>query len=162
MYRPKMGTVKARKLGVWSKIFFFSKMVRDNKNRSGVICLVMLGVGQVGHSLCFNYYLYDVRVYQLQLIILPSSIGTTNIATAVAIFRSPSPRTESTWTPEPWCWTSTRRTTTISPPASRNKLSARKEKKIQSFRFFLKFIQGFVTCLLALAFRSAAVVCKTL
>ena len=36
------------------------------------------------------------------------------------------------------------------------------EKNIQSFRFFLKFIQGFVTCLLALAFRSAAVVCKTL
>ena len=42
-------------------------MVRDNKNRSGVICLVMLGVGQVGHSLCFNYNLYDVRVMTITI-----------------------------------------------------------------------------------------------
>ena len=43
-----MGIVKARKLGVGSKIFFFSKTV-------GIviadICLVMQTVGQAGHAL---------------------------------------------------------------------------------------------------------------
>ena len=48
MYRPKMGIVKARKLGVRSKIFLFSKTVKDDGNRSADICLVMQAVG---HSL---------------------------------------------------------------------------------------------------------------
>ena len=46
MYRPKMGIVKARKLGARSKIFLFSKMVQDYENRSADICLVMQAVGQ--------------------------------------------------------------------------------------------------------------------
>ena len=41
MYRPKMGIVKARKLGLRSKIFLFSKTEQDNGNRSADICLVM-------------------------------------------------------------------------------------------------------------------------
>ena len=51
MYGPKMGITKARKLGVRSKILLFSKTVRDNRNRSADICLVMQAVGQPGHSL---------------------------------------------------------------------------------------------------------------
>ena len=50
MYKPKMGTVKARKLGVRSKIFLFSKMVHDNGNRSADICLVMQAVRRAGHQ----------------------------------------------------------------------------------------------------------------
>ena len=48
---PKMGIAKAGKLGVRSKILLFSKTVRDNRNRSADICLVMQAVGQPGHSL---------------------------------------------------------------------------------------------------------------
>ena len=42
-----MGIVKARKLGVTSKIFLFSKMVQDYENRSADICLVMLELYRV-------------------------------------------------------------------------------------------------------------------
>ena len=42
-----MGIVKARKLGVTSKIFLFSKMVQDYENRSAGICLVMLELYRV-------------------------------------------------------------------------------------------------------------------
>ena len=51
MYLPKMGIVKARKLGVRSKIFLVSKMVKVDGNRSADICLVMHAIGQAGHSL---------------------------------------------------------------------------------------------------------------
>ena len=51
VHRPKIGIVKARKLGARSKIFLFSKTVQDYGNRSANICLVMHAVGQVGHSL---------------------------------------------------------------------------------------------------------------
>ena len=43
--------VKARKLGLMSKIFLFSKMAKDRGNKSADICLVMLAVGQAGNSL---------------------------------------------------------------------------------------------------------------
>ena len=46
-----MGIVKARKLGVKSKIFLLSKMVQDYGKISADICLVMQAVGQEGHSL---------------------------------------------------------------------------------------------------------------
>ena len=46
-----MGIAKAGKLGVRSKILLFSKTVRDNRNRSADISLVMQAVGQPGHSL---------------------------------------------------------------------------------------------------------------
>ena len=46
-----MGIVKARKLGLMSKIFLFSKMAKDRGNKSADICLVMLAVGQAGNSL---------------------------------------------------------------------------------------------------------------
>ena len=45
---PKMGIVKARKLGVRSKLFLFSKTVLDYGNRSADNCLVMQAGG---HSL---------------------------------------------------------------------------------------------------------------
>ena len=45
---PKMGIVKARKLGLRSKLFLFSKMVLDYGNRLGDNCLVMQAGG---HSL---------------------------------------------------------------------------------------------------------------
>ena len=51
MYWPKMGTVKARKLGARSKIFLFSKTVQDCGNRSADICLIIQAVGQAAHSL---------------------------------------------------------------------------------------------------------------
>ena len=51
MYWPKMGIVKARKLGARSKIFLFSKTGWDYENRSADICQVMQTVGQAGHSL---------------------------------------------------------------------------------------------------------------
>ena len=51
MYWPKLRVVKAKKLGVRSKIFLFSKTVQDYWNRSADICLVMKAVGQAGHSL---------------------------------------------------------------------------------------------------------------
>ena len=56
MYRPEMGKVKARKLGVGSKMLVFSKTVQDYGNRLADICLVMLAVGQVGHflSMCIH------------------------------------------------------------------------------------------------------------
>ena len=41
MYRLNMGIVKARKLGLRSKIFSFSNMVQDYGNRSADICLVL-------------------------------------------------------------------------------------------------------------------------
>ena len=50
VYRPKMGIMKARKLGAGSKIFLFSKTVQDCENRSDDICLVMQAIGQAGHS----------------------------------------------------------------------------------------------------------------
>ena len=59
MYRPKIGTVKARKLGVRSKIFLFSEMVQDYRNGSADICQVMQAVGQAGIlSLCVYKDLY--------------------------------------------------------------------------------------------------------
>ena len=51
MYQPKMGILKAKKLGLRSKIFLFSKTVQDYENRSADICLVMQAVGQAEHSL---------------------------------------------------------------------------------------------------------------
>ena len=51
IYPPKMGIVKARKMGRRSKIFSFSKTVQDYGIRSADICLVMQPVGQAGHSL---------------------------------------------------------------------------------------------------------------
>ena len=51
MYWPKMGIVKARKLGVRSNIFLFSKTAQDCGNRSTDISLVMQAVGQAEHSL---------------------------------------------------------------------------------------------------------------
>ena len=51
MYRPKMGIVKARKLGAKSKIFLFSKTVQDYGNRSADICRVMQAAGQAGQNL---------------------------------------------------------------------------------------------------------------
>ena len=53
MYWPKMGTVKARKLGVRSKTFLFSKTVQGYGNRSADLGLLMQAVGQGGIlSLC--------------------------------------------------------------------------------------------------------------
>ena len=49
--RPKMGIMKARKLGVRSTIFLFSTMVQDYGNRSTDICLVLQAVGQAAQSL---------------------------------------------------------------------------------------------------------------
>ena len=46
-----MGIVKARKLGVRSNIFLFSKTAQDCGNRSADISLVMQAVGQAGHFL---------------------------------------------------------------------------------------------------------------
>ena len=46
-----MGVMKARKLGVRSKIFLFSKMGQDYGIRLADICPVMQAVGQDGHSL---------------------------------------------------------------------------------------------------------------
>ena len=46
-----MGILKAKKLGLRSKIFLFSKTVQDYGKRSADICLVMQAVGQAGHSL---------------------------------------------------------------------------------------------------------------
>ena len=46
MYQPKMGIVKARQLGVRSKIFLFFKMVQDYGNRSAAMCLFMRQLGQ--------------------------------------------------------------------------------------------------------------------
>ena len=46
--------VKARKLGLMSKIFLFSKTAKDRGNKSADICQVMLAVGQAGHSLSVN------------------------------------------------------------------------------------------------------------
>ena len=54
MYWSKMGIVKARKLGVRSKIFVFSKAMQDYGNRSADICLVMQAVCQAEHSLYVN------------------------------------------------------------------------------------------------------------
>ena len=51
MYQPKVGIVKAKKLGARSTIFLFSKTVQDYGNRLADICLVMQAVGQAGHSL---------------------------------------------------------------------------------------------------------------
>ena len=63
MYQPKMGIVKARKLGVRSKIFLFSKMVQDYGNRSADICLVMQAAWQTGHSLlCILRSLWAVSI----------------------------------------------------------------------------------------------------
>ena len=50
MYRPKMGIVKAIKLGAKSKILLFSLTVQDYRYRLADICLVMHAVGQAGHS----------------------------------------------------------------------------------------------------------------
>ena len=60
MYPPKMGIVKARKLGARSKIFLLFKTVQDYGNRSADICLVIQAVGLAGHSLslCDSYKLY--------------------------------------------------------------------------------------------------------
>ena len=49
MYRPKMGIVKARKLGVRSKILLFSKTVQDYWNMLADISQVTSAVGQAGH-----------------------------------------------------------------------------------------------------------------
>ena len=54
LYWPKMGIVKAKKLGLMSKIFLFSKTAKDRGNKSADIFLVMLAVGQAGHSLSVN------------------------------------------------------------------------------------------------------------
>ena len=51
MYQPKTGIVKARKLGVRSNIFLFSKTAQDCGNRLADISQVMQAVGQAGHSL---------------------------------------------------------------------------------------------------------------
>ena len=45
-----MGIVKARKLSVSSKIFLFSKTVKDYGNRSADIFPVMQAVRQAGHT----------------------------------------------------------------------------------------------------------------
>ena len=59
MDRPKMGVMKARKLGVRSNFFLFSKMVQDYGNRLADICPVMQAVGRLGIlSLCDSYNLY--------------------------------------------------------------------------------------------------------
>ena len=55
MYQPKMGLVKARMLGERSKIFLFSKTVKDYGNRLAEICLVWRSVGQAGHSLSMRW-----------------------------------------------------------------------------------------------------------
>ena len=52
----QMGKVKARMLGVRSKIFLFAETVQDYGKRSADICLVMQPVGQVGHSLSLYVY----------------------------------------------------------------------------------------------------------
>ena len=52
-----MGIVKARKLGVRSKIFSSSKMVQMVGNKSADICRVMQAVGQKGHSLFISLLL---------------------------------------------------------------------------------------------------------
>ena len=54
MYQPKMEIVKARKLGVRSKIYLFSKMVQGYGNGSADIWLVMKAAGQAGHY----FYVY--------------------------------------------------------------------------------------------------------
>ena len=51
-----MGIEKTRKLGVRSKIFLFSKMVQDYRDRSADIGLVMQAVG---HSLSLRILLYQ-------------------------------------------------------------------------------------------------------
>ena len=48
MYRPKIGMMKARKLGITSKIFLFSKALQDYGNISADFCLIMMAVGQAG------------------------------------------------------------------------------------------------------------------
>ena len=53
MYRPKMGIVKAIKLGLISKLFLFCKTVQDYGNGSADICLI----GQVGHSLSTSMWI---------------------------------------------------------------------------------------------------------
>ena len=60
IYLPKIRIVKARKLGVRSKIFLFSKTVQDYGNRSADICLLIQTIGHAGHSLslCVHYNLY--------------------------------------------------------------------------------------------------------
>ena len=45
MYRPKMETVKARKLEARLKVLLFSKTVQDYGNISTDICLVMQAAG---------------------------------------------------------------------------------------------------------------------
>ena len=46
-----MQIVKAKKLGVRPKIFFFSKLKKDYGNGSADICLGIQAAGQAGHSL---------------------------------------------------------------------------------------------------------------
>ena len=41
MYRPELGVVKARNLGVRLRVILFSKAVEDDGDRSADICLIM-------------------------------------------------------------------------------------------------------------------------
>ena len=51
-----MRIVKARKLGVRSKIILFSKTVQDYGNRSPDVCFVMWAGWAAGHSLSTYVY----------------------------------------------------------------------------------------------------------
>ena len=51
VFWPKMGIVKARKLGVRSEIFLFPKIMQGYGNRLADIRLVMQAVGHVEHSI---------------------------------------------------------------------------------------------------------------
>ena len=66
MYRPKMGIVKARKLGLRSKIFLFSETVQDYGNRSADICLAGSWVGWA-FSLYVNTMISTTEIFRILL-----------------------------------------------------------------------------------------------
>ena len=80
MYRPKMGIVKARKLGLRSKIFLFSETVQGYGNRSADICLAGSWVGWA-FSLYVNTMISTTEIFRILLqLFVPIGCSITRIS----------------------------------------------------------------------------------